>query len=209
MKVIIGRYDSPVGEMILGEASGRLCLCDWNTGHRAQHSMRRLARLLKAEFSEEGTPLPERVKAEFREEGTPLPEHGKAEFSEGASPLLERVRAELDEYFAGRRRSFDIPLQMAGTPFQMRVWQALLEIPYGETRTYARIAQITGNALGARAAAQAIGANSIGILIPCHRVIGSDRSLTGFAGGLAAKRALLELENPGLFPHIKSHCRHH
>ncbi len=185
MKVIIGRYDAPVGEMILGEAGGRLCLCDWNTGHRAQHSMRRLARLLKAEFSEEGTPLPE---------------HGKAEFSEGASPLLERVRAELDEYFAGTRRSFDIPLQMAGTPFQMRVWQALLEIPYGETRTYARIAQLTGNALGARAAAQAIGANSIGILIPCHRVIGSDRSLTGFAGGLAAKRALLELENPGLCP---------
>ncbi len=170
MKVIIGRYDSPVGEMILGEAGGRLCLCDWNTGHRAQHSMRRLARPLKAEFSE------------------------------GASPLLERVRAELDEYFAGTRRSFDIPLQMAGTPFQMRVWQALLEIPYGETRTYARIAQLTGNALGARAAAQAIGANSIGILIPCHRVIGSDRSLTGFAGGLAAKRALLELENPGLCP---------
>ncbi|MDO4827213.1 MAG: methylated-DNA--[protein]-cysteine S-methyltransferase [Bacteroidia bacterium] len=192
MKVIIGRYGSPVGEMILGEAGGKLCLCDWNTGHRAQHSMRRLARLLKAEFSEEATPLPERVKAEFRE---------------GASPLLERVRAELDEYFAGTRRSFDIPLQMAGTPFQMRVWQALLVIPYGETRTYARIAQLTGNALGARAAAQAIGANGIGILIPCHRVIGSDRSLTGFAGGLAAKKALLELENPGLCPHIKKNNR--
>ena len=101
---------------------------------------------------------------------------------------------QLDGYFAGNSRKFDIPLRPFGTDFQLRVWKALLEIPYGETRSYLEIAQRIGNPRGVRAVAQAIGANGIGILIPCHRVIGSDRSLTGFTGGLDKKSYLLELE---------------
>lgn len=87
-----------------------------------------------------------------------------------------------------------MPLHPFGTNFQKSVWNALLEIPYGVTRSYLHIARQVGNEKGVRAVAQAIGANGIGIIIPCHRVIGSDRSLTGFAGGLDAKRTLLRLE---------------
>ena len=101
---------------------------------------------------------------------------------------------QLDGYFAGNSRKFDIPLRPFGTDFQLRVWRALLDIPYGETRSYMEIAGKVGNAKGVRAVAQAIGANGIGVLVPCHRVIGSDHSLTGFAGGLAKKAFLLELE---------------
>lgn len=118
----------------------------------------------------------------------------KAVFREGTSPTLERAKTELDEYFAGERQSFDIPLHPVGTPFQLHVWNALLEIPYGETRSYMEIARRVDNPKGVRAVAQAIGANGISIFIPCHRVIGSDRSLTGFAGGLDAKSLLLKLE---------------
>lgn len=121
-----------------------------------------------------------------------------AEFIEENSPALERARAELDEYFSGNRTSFDIPLRPVGTPFQMRVWDALGEIPYGQTRTYREIALRVDNLRGIRAVAQAIGANGLAIFIPCHRVIGSDRSLTGFAGGLEAKKLLLELEQSAL-----------
>ena len=108
------------------------------------------------------------------------------------------TKAELDEYFGGRRRTFDIPLLTVGTDFQKSVWQALLEIPYGETRSYMQIAERIGTPKGVRAVAQALGANGISILIPCHRVIGADGTLTGFAGGLDAKRRLLETEGTAL-----------
>ena len=181
MTVSIQHYLSPCGEMVLGETGGELCLCDWaakpcaesnpqnggkpQSGSKAARNRRRLERLLNADFKE------------------------------GSTPLLERTKAELDEYFAGRRKAFDIPLHPVGTPFQMRVWSALTEIPYGQTRAYMQIAQRVGSPGGVRAVAQAIGANCIAIIIPCHRVIGSDRSLTGFAGGLDAKRILLQTES--------------
>ena len=111
-----------------------------------------------------------------------------------SSSVIELTKSQLDEYFAGNRREFNIPLHPVGTDFQLRVWRALLNIPYGETRSYMEIAGKVGNAKGVRAVAQAIGANGIGVLIPCHRVIGTDHSLTGFAGGLAKKAFLLELE---------------
>ena len=107
------------------------------------------------------------------------------------SSVLELARQQLDEYFLGIRRSFEIPLHPVGTDFQRKVWNALLDIPYGETRSYKEIAQSIGNPNCVRAVAGAIGANGISILIPCHRIIGSNRSLTGFAGGLEAKRILL------------------
>jgi len=101
---------------------------------------------------------------------------------------------QLEEYFAGRRRRFDLPLDLRGTDFQKRCWQELLKIPYGETRSYADIARAIGNPSAVRAVGLANGQNPIAIMVPCHRVIGSDGSLTGYGGGLETKRKLLELE---------------
>ena len=111
--------------------------------------------------------------------------------------LARRLKAkkQLEDYFACRRKAFDIPLRLVGTDFQQQVWEALLGIPYGETVSYKDIALRVGNPEGVRAVAQAVGANGIAIFIPCHRVVGSNHSLTGFAGGLEAKRMLLEIEN--------------
>ena len=113
---------------------------------------------------------------------TPLDEHD----------VLPEVRDQLQEYFAGRRERFDVPLAPQGTAFQKRVWEALQTIPYGQTRSYAWLAQQVGSV--ARAVGSANGANPIAIVIPCHRVIGADGALTGYAGGLHRKRLLLELE---------------
>jgi methylated-DNA-[protein]-cysteine S-methyltransferase len=104
-------------------------------------------------------------------------------------------REQLREYFAGERTSFDLPLEMDGTDFQRRVWGALREIPYGETRSYGELSRDLGlGARGARAVGLANGRNPISVIVPCHRVIGADGSLTGFGGGLDRKRILLELE---------------
>jgi methylated-DNA-[protein]-cysteine S-methyltransferase len=106
-----------------------------------------------------------------------------------------RVQAQLTEYFCGSRRSFELPLAPAGTPFQLRVWEALSRIPYGETLSYGELSRRLGlNGRGARAVGLANGANPLPIIVPCHRVIGADGSLTGFGGGLHIKRSLLALE---------------
>jgi methylated-DNA-[protein]-cysteine S-methyltransferase len=102
------------------------------------------------------------------------------------------LAVQLDEYFAGERTTFDVPLTQRGTPFELRVWEALRAIPYGETRSYGELARELGSS--ARAVGRANGRNQISIIVPCHRVIGADGSLTGYAGGLTAKQALLELE---------------
>ncbi|NGY06010.1 methylated-DNA--[protein]-cysteine S-methyltransferase [Solimonas terrae] len=109
-------------------------------------------------------------------------------------PLLNRAEQQLREYFAGTRTAFELPLDFAGTAFQKRVWAALLTIPYGQTRSYAQIAAQIGIPQAVRAVGAANGRNPISIIAPCHRVIGSDGSLTGFAGGIANKRFLLALE---------------
>jgi len=101
---------------------------------------------------------------------------------------------QLDDYFGAKRSTFDITIRPEGTSFQRQVWQALCEIPYGETRSYGDIARRIGQPESARAVGSAIGRNPIAIVVPCHRVIGANGSLTGYAGGLEAKRALLELE---------------
>jgi methylated-DNA-[protein]-cysteine S-methyltransferase len=108
------------------------------------------------------------------------------------------VRRQLAEYFAGERREFDLVLAPAGTPFERSVWDELRKIPFGETRSYGEIAQALGRPGAARAVGRANGANPIPIVVPCHRVIGSDGSLTGFGGGLDAKSRLLELEGLAL-----------
>ena len=108
--------------------------------------------------------------------------------------LLEPVRRQLTEYFAGARTEFDLPLRPAGARFQLQVWDALLKIPYGETASYGEIAREIGHPTAFRAVGAANGQNPIAIIVPCHRVIGSNGSLTGYGGGLPAKRALLDLE---------------
>lgn len=110
------------------------------------------------------------------------------------TPLLRRAAEEITEFLAGRRRDFDIPIHMKGTDFQKRVWQALLEIPYGETKSYGEIAARIGCPGGARAVGQACNRNPIMIIVPCHRVIGGNGRLVGFGGGLDMKEKLLTLE---------------
>ena len=109
-------------------------------------------------------------------------------------PVLLQAERELREYFAGERQRFSVKLDFAGTPFQRRVWNALLAIPYGETRSYGRLAREIGYPSAARAVGAANGRNPISIVVPCHRVLGSNGQLTGFAGGLGTKARLLALE---------------
>lgn len=163
-QINIQYYDSPCGQLVLASLACELCLCDWNENPCAERNMRRLARYMDASFKTETT---------F---------------------VLEETKRQLYEYFAGKRKSFNIQLHLVGTDFQQQVWKELLNIPYGTTKSYKDIAQSIGNPQAVRAVAGAIGANGISILIPCHRVIGSNLTLTGYAGGLNAKRVLLSIE---------------
>ena len=162
-------YESPCGMLMLGSYDNKLCLCDWQTEKHRNHINRRLKRILNAKFEE------------------------------GTSDIIEKAIKQLDEFFAGKRQEFDIPLLFVGTDFQKKVWSELLKIPFGETISYGKMATRIGMPKAVRAVANANGANAISIFAPCHRVIGSDHSLTGYGGGLDAKRELLELE--GVFTH--------
>lgn len=166
-RIITRIYEAPCGELVLGDIGGRLCLCDWVTARHRCVVDKRLRRELHAEYAE------------------------------GASPVIDTAMVQLDEYFAGRREEFDIPLLHVGTDFQKKVWKGLGTVPYGETVSYASMALLLGSPNSVRAVASAIGANGISIFVPCHRVTGSDGSLIGYAGGLAAKEYLLELEYRG------------
>lgn len=160
----IRRYESPCGTLMLGSCGDKLCLCDWQVEKHRDRVNRRLKRVLNAEFEE------------------------------GGSDIIEKAMQQLDEFFAGTRREFEIPLLFAGTDFQKTVWEELLKIPYGQTISYGEMARRIAMPKAVRAVANANGANSISIFAPCHRVIGSNRSLTGYAGGVDTKRKLLELE---------------
>ena len=128
--------------------------------------------------------------------------HSRAGFERAVDkprhPVLRETARQLREYFAGKRREFDLPLEFRGTEFQRRAWSALLTIPYGETRTYRQMAEHIGNPAAVRAVGAANGRNPISIIAPCHRVIGMNGDLTGFGGGLDAKAHLLSLEAPQL-----------
>ena len=112
--------------------------------------------------------------------------------------VIEEAAAQLRAYFAGTRTTFDLPLRAAGTPFEQAVWEELRRIPYGETTSYGELAARVGEPTAARAVGRANGRNPLPIIVPCHRVIGADGSLTGFGGGLECKRALLDLERGAL-----------
>ena len=128
---------------------------------------------------------------EFRENRHPA---DRSDWHGGDSPVLQAAETQLREYFAGERLAFDLPLAPRGTPFQLQVWQALARIPYGSTVSYAQLAQAVGNPEAMRAVGAANGRNPLPIVLPCHRVIGADGSLTGFGGGLPTKQFLLQLE---------------
>ncbi|MBR1514815.1 MAG: methylated-DNA--[Bacteroidales bacterium] len=175
MKTIdIQTYDSPCGTLLLGAFDARLCLCDWVNGWHRKTTERRLEKALNAVLAEK------------------------------PSEVIEKARIQLDEYFRQERTSFDLPLLFVGTEFQRRVWDELFRIPYGSTISYGIMAQNLGMPKAVRAVANANGANAISIIAPCHRVIGSNGTLTGYGGGIEAKRFLLHLESqaklPTLFP---------
>lgn len=162
--ICLQRWQSPCGELLLGSIDGQLCLCDWTSSHRHEANLRRLTRFFKADMQERQT------------------------------VAISQAIDQLQAYFRGERTRFELPMVFAGTVFQQRVWQELLRIPYGETRTYAEQASSLGCPKSVRAVAGAIGANALSIVVPCHRVVGANHSLTGYAGGLAAKRFLLATE---------------
>lgn len=196
-RILTVHYQAPCGEMLLGSLGDRLCLCDWTHELHPGRVANRLRRILKAESEDCGqisgdTPgqsgvggIRENQSGDFR-----TPAKGQASSPE----ILLRTVRELDEYFRGERKEFDLPLLLAGSEFQKRVWQQLRHIPYGQTVSYGELAAAIGAPKSVRAVANANGANAISIILPCHRVIGSDGSLTGYGGGTDTKRYLLELE---------------
>lgn len=164
MDILVRSFSTPGGELLLGSFGEALCLCDWK-GRRTRHAVDR------------------RI-----QQGT------GARYQEGTSPVIEQAMDQLNAYFAGGRPPLDVPLYTVGTEFQRRVWDALRGIPYGSTVSYAMLCEQLTDRAAIRAVAAANGANALSIFIPCHRVVGSDGSLVGYAGGLQAKRLLLGLE---------------
>lgn len=182
------RYSTPCGDLLLGAIDGKLCLCSWLAGRRYSVITRRLQRVLRAGFA----PVGETSSADtiLNNADNVL---SSADTSEDRN-ILSRAAAQLDEYFAGRRTRFDIPLLPAGTPFQETVWRRLLEIPFGQTLSYASLARAISSPSAVRAVANANAANAITIFVPCHRVVSASGLPGGYSGGLAAKRFLLRLE---------------
>lgn len=163
-QINIQYYKTKIGKLILGSFDGKLCILDF-------------------EYRKMRKTVDSRIKKNL-----------KAEFVEQDDKVLKETRKQLDEYFDRYRKKFDIPLLMVGTDFQKNVWNALIEVPYGETSTYLQLAKDIGNEKSVRAVASANGANAIALIIPCHRIIGSDGNLVGYGGGLPIKKRLLKLE---------------
>lgn len=163
-QINIQYYKTPVGELILGAYNNELCLADWRF------------RKMRAAIDNRITT---KLNAEYREQD---------------DDVLTETRKQLNAYFNGERKTFELPVLLAGTEFQKTVWNALLEVDYGTTSTYLRLAEKLNNKEAIRAVASANGANAISIIIPCHRIVGSDGELVGYAGGLPAKHKLLEIE---------------
>ena len=180
-KVKIYEYESPCGKLWLAAKKGNLCLCDWAGSKNLTDTLSRLSKALDIEFI-----LPETAPVEDKKKARP----------EKPAKVIVSAKKQLGQFFNGRRKTFNIPYQMAGTPFQEAVWKSLMDIPYGKSVSYADIAAKAGYPKAVRAAANACGDNALSVIIPCHRVIGSDDGLTGYGGGLGAKRYLLDLESP-------------
>lgn len=169
-QINIQYYKTRIGDLILGSFDGRLCLLDYRYRRMRATVDNRIKKGLAADFVEKN------------------------------DDVLSKARVQLDEYLNGDRISFDIPVLMVGTDFQKRVWEALMKIPYGKTASYLYIAKFINKEKAVRAVAGANGANSISLIIPCHRIIGSNGELVGYGGGVPVKKRLLKLEqnNSGL-----------
>lgn len=168
MSIYIKSWKSPVGELILGDYEGKLCLADWK-------------------YRKLRTSVDKRIQSFF-----------DSDYIEKETELHLRAIGEFKKYFKEDLQMFNIPLALAGSEFQISVWQELKRIPYGKTESYLGLSKKLNNEKAIRAVASANGANAISIIIPCHRVIGSDGSLTGYAGGLSAKKKLLKLEHANI-----------
>ena len=158
-------HKTAYGELIIGTRDDKLCLCDWRYRKIRESIDKRIRKLANATYTEK------------------------------SSAVIERTIAQLDEYYLGKRKEFDIPLLMLGTDFQKSVWDALIAIPFGQTASYLQLAEKLGKPKAVRAVANANGANAISIMVPCHRIIGSNGALVGYAGGIKTKEKLLNLEH--------------
>jgi len=163
-QINIQYFKHPYAEFVLGSYDGKLCLCDFRYRKMRESVDSRIQRGLNASFVEQN------------------------------DDVLDRTKTQLEEYFLGERSVFDIPLLLVGTDFQKSVWDALEKVEYGETATYLDLALSIGNENAVRAVGSANGANGLAIIIPCHRIIGSQGELVGYGGGLSLKKRLLELE---------------
>ncbi|MCV6607721.1 MAG: methylated-DNA--[protein]-cysteine S-methyltransferase [Campylobacterales bacterium] len=163
-QINIQYYKNNYGNFILGSFNNQLCLLDFRYRKLRQSVDNRLKKGFNAVFVEQD------------------------------DSILEKTRQQLDEYFNQQRKDFDIPIITTGTDFQKKVWNTLLEVPYGTTSTYLELAKKIDNEKAVRAVASANGANSIALIIPCHRIIGSNGELVGYGGGLPLKKRLLKLE---------------
>lgn len=158
-------FKTPFGELILGDYDNQLCLCDWRFRKMRTSIDNRISIYLSAQFVEKST------------------------------NLIELTKLQLNEYFSKKRKLFEIPLLLIGTNFQKQVWEELIKIEYGKTLSYLTLSEKINNVKAIRAVASANGANAISIIIPCHRIIGNNGDLVGYAGGTEAKRKLLQLES--------------
>lgn len=163
-EILVQFHTTSYGELLLGSFEDNLCLCDWRYRKMRARIDERLQRALGATMVT------------------------------GTSQVINDTVIQLQEYFSYKRKTFDIELKMVGTEFQKKVWQQLMNIPYAHTASYMDLARGIGNTKAVRAVAGANGANAISIIVPCHRILGSDGSLVGYAGGLRAKKKLLKHE---------------
>lgn len=163
-KIQIQYHKTKIGELILGTFNNRLCLLDYRYRKMRSRVDKRIKTALKAEYCEED------------------------------NALLQRTRTQIDAYLSGSRSTFDLPILTLGSPFQQQVWKALLDVKYGETASYLDLAKRINKPKAVRAVANANGANAIALIIPCHRIIGSNGELVGYGGGLPAKKKLLHIE---------------
>ncbi len=161
-------YKTKYAEFILGSFDNKLCMLDYKNRKNRDTVDNRIKKGLAADFIEQD------------------------------DDVMELARSQIDGYFLGKRTEFDLSLLMVGTDFQKQVWDALIKIPYGKTSSYLQLARTINNEKAVRAVAAANGANSMSIIIPCHRIIGSNGDMTGYAGGIPVKKELLRLEQQGI-----------
>ncbi len=164
-KIKIQYFKTQVGEILLGSYGDKLCIADWRYRKMRDSIDKRIQKGLNAQYVEE------------------------------SSEVITQTIKQMNEYFNFKRKVFDIPLLLIGTDFQKKVWQGLIDTPFGTTCSYLELAKRIGNEKAVRAVATANGANAISIIVPCHRIIGKNGDLVGYAGGLPTKKKLLDIES--------------